>query len=468
MTPPRGISSSRIRKACDACGASLNARHQEAMYKRAFTCQTLTAELSDGLPDKCFLRREDSPDSRAALAAMPKISERWGAKQNRSAAQRAEVALAYVKEVASGEPPLSWYREKLRHYPAGVVTAALATLPYWKSEALRLPSLRSLAPVDNCVARVRTRANDTLADLLAGYVEHHYEVMEFGFANGLYGSANPVKISTLHQRTYKLANYLEWLHQEGHETLQHAGRSVLDQYITEKQLHPSASYQISKFYDWARKTHRFIPSIRFNRRKRGKYRDEFPILKLQESQEAYRRICAHPEPQGRALALLALLYAQRPHDSIRLKRSDLQRAETSGLWLIARPEAEAFEVEPELSQALDECLERAARHHRKLGPKEDEYIFPGRTRAHMGAALATERIVNASGVPANVLRRTAIVNMYRGGQKTMGTVVLRDILNVSSPTIHQAIKLTGESVNSPSALEEAEALRRAFLEGDDD
>lgn len=439
------------------------------MYKRSFTCQATTADLSEGLPSNCWLERNSqSEDTLAALTAMSHVTERHSRKDLENAERRAAVLLAYIKDVGSGEPPLAWYREQLSKHPTIVVNAALATLPYWHSDKLRLPLLKSLAPIDGCVERVRERTNDNLADLLAGYVDYHYELMHFGFDNDLYGAKNPVKITTLHQRAYKIANYLEWIFAEGHETLQHAGRMVFDEYMTDKAVHPSAAYQLSRFYDWVRKTHRFVPRIKYTRRGKGKYRDEFPVLKLGESQEAFSRICEHPEPQGRALALLALLYAQPTETSIALKRSDLQRDERTGLWIIARPDAEAFAIESELSEALDACLALADQHERRVGIKEKEYVFPGRSRGHMDSQVASKRIVNAAGHSANILRRTAIVNMYRGGQKTMGTVVLRDVLGVSSPTIHQAIKMTGESVNAPTAIEEAEALRRAFLEGHDD
>lgn len=466
---PSGYSESRVPKQCAACGMQLDARIQEARCLRAFTCQSITADISSGLPGSCWLNRNNgSEDTKAALIAMSEVSKRENFSKNRvSADKRVKVLLDYISEVGSGEPPVRWYREKLQSFSANIINTALATLPYWQCDQLRLTSLVSIGPIDKCVARVRENTNGELADLLAGYIEHHYELMKFGFENGLYGEANPVKISTLHQRVYKLANYLEWIYAEGHQSLQSASRSVLDEYITEKGLHPSAAYQISKFYSWARKKHKFIPNMRFNRRGRGKHRDEFPVLKLCESQEIYQRICAHTEPQGRALALLALLYAQKTEDSIRLKRSDLKRNEQTDLWIIAKPDSEAFAIEPELSEALDQCIELADKHERKIGPKELEYIFPGRIRGHLGRAIASKRIEAASGVKPNLLRRTAIVNMYRGGQKTMGTVVLRDILGVSSPTIHQAIKMTGASVNAPTAIEEADALRKAFLEEDD-
>ena len=457
-------------KTCAACGATLPARIQEVRYQRAFTCQTVTADVSGGLPAQCWiLRTRNSIDTLAALAAMSRVSMLAGGKAiAAAAAKRAQVVLRYIAEVGSGEPSIAWYRDVLREHAAGLVTGALATLPYWKQDKLRLHSLKSLGAIDKCVSRVRGVAGDNFADMLGAFVEHHYELMAFGFENSLYGNANPVKISTLHQRVYKLASYLEWLAGQGHDSLLGAGPSWLMHYITERRLHSSAAYQISKFYSWVRKKHPFVPAVRYNRRGHGKYRNEFDVLKLDASREAYERICAHPEPQGRALALLALLYAQQTTDSISLKHTDLARDPDTGVWMIARPGTEHFRVEQELSEALDQCLAIADKHRRRLGTKEVEYIFPGRSIGHLAEESGRKRIHAASGCFPNVLRRTAIVNMYRGGEKTMGTVVLRDILHVSSDTIQKAIKMTGESVNSPMAREEADAMRRAFLETDDD
>ena len=57
--------------------------------------------------------------------------------------------------------------------------------------------------------------------------------------------------------------------------------------------------------------------------------------------------------------------------------------------------------------------------------------------------------------------------MFRSGQKTMGTIVLRDQLNVSISVIQRAIKLAGHSVNAEMDRDAAEEYRRAFLEQDD-
>lgn len=468
---PPGYSKARIKKPCGACGATLSARTQELSASiRAFTCQTHTADTTDGLPQECWIKQ--TPDSVDTLVALSAMSQRArshdGKRGSQRAAKRAHVLLRYVTEVRAGEPSVAWYRSVLQEHDAGIVLGALAKMPYWKQDKLRLSSLRGIAEIDTCVSRVRSIAGGNFADLLAGYVDHHYELMAFGFDNDLFGRANPVKLTTLSGRIYKLAHYLQWLSGHGHESLKSAGPSWLTRYLADHQKHPSVAYQITKLYDWARKKYPFIPTVRYRGRGRGKYRDGFDVLKLGSSRETYARICSHPEPQGRALALLALLYAQRTRDSITLKRTDLQRDPESGLWMMARPDAEPFRIERELSEAFDECLALADQHVRRLGANEAEYVFPGRTLGHLNDDVARVHIKAASGCAPNILRRTSVVNMYRGGEKTMGTVVLRDVLNVSSPTIQKAIKMTGESVNSPMAREEADALRRAFLEADDD
>lgn len=66
------------------------------------------------------------------------------------------------------------------------------------------------------------------------------------------------------------------------------------------------------------------------------------------------------------------------------------------------------------------------------------------------------------------MRRTGVVNMFRSGQKTMGTIVLRDQLKVSIPIIQRAIKLAGQSVNAELDRDAAEEFRRAFLAQDDE
>lgn len=189
------------------------------------------------------------------------------------------------------------------------------------------------------------------------------------------------------------------------------------------------------------------------------------MLNLEDSRKAFQRICDYPDPRGRALALLALLYAQKVAVSLTLKRGELIRDDATGLLTIARKDAEPFAIEKEASDALDECL--------ALNPVAGDAdprlpVFANRLGRTYNSRTAARWVRAASGVAIDKLRRTAIVNMYRSGQKTMGTVVLRDVLNVSSLSIRKAIRMTGESVNAPTINEDAEALRRAFLESDDD
>jgi|GEM_PF-6551701 len=469
MSIPAGRSGSKTMKCCAACGAMLDCTKKRLKLK-AFTCQAEIVDIKGELPDCCWLNiNKMSADTQAALMALPKILNRESNSNYLTRKKKhSEILQLYIKEVGAGEPTLQWYRDKLKIYTAHLLNGALSTLPYWKNKKLRFPSLSYVGSIDKNIELLRENTNDELADILCDYVERYYDLMDFGFKNDLYGKENPVKLSTLYGRIYNLTKYLDWLFEQGHASLQSAGRSVMDEYIAEKNIHTLVCYEISKLYKWFRKKHRFAPNIRFNRRGQGSQRNGFTVLKLNESRETYQRICAHPEPQGRSLALLALLYAQTIKNSIALKRSDLKRSSETGLWTISRQDLEPFAIEPELSEALDECLSLADSHTRKHGVKELEYIYPGRARGYISPSTAGQRIRAAAGVPGNILRRTAIVNMYRSGQKTMGTVVLRDILNVSSKTIQKAIRMTGDSVNTPTALEEADALRRAFLEDDDD
>jgi hypothetical protein len=227
---------------------------------------------------------------------------------------------------------------------------------------------------------------------------------------------------------------------------------------------------INNFYRWARKTNRFIPAPNFTRKNGKSARDKgggnFEVLTLEQSREAYDRISKHADPVGRFLAFMALLYSQSMIASRSLRRSDLTRHEGSNCWSIKRGDAE-FELEEEVSAALDECLVLADKHSRDLGQNEEQYIFPGRKKHCISNEAASKKIRDASGQKGTILRRTGVVNMYRGGQKTIGTIVLRDTLKVSVPVIHNAIRLVGHSVNAPFDKETAEAYRRAFLEQDD-
>ena len=167
------------------------------------------------------------------------------------------------------------------------------------------------------------------------------------------------------------------------------------------------------------------------------------------------------------MAFMALLYSQTIIASISLRRADLVRNSESGCWIIKREDDEGFELEPEVSAALDECLSLADKHSRFLGQQEDQYVFPGRSKHYISRTVASQVIREAAGHKGEVLRRTGVVNMFRSGQKTMGTIVLRDQLKVSIPVIQRAIKLAGHSVNAEMDRGAAEEYRRAFLEQDD-
>ncbi len=295
--------------------------------------------------------------------------------------------------------------------------------------------------------------------------------MEFGFKNGQFGAETAVKLSTIKQMVFKLGHYLDWLYQNGHRDLHEAGRMWLSRYMAEFERPPTYGYAINKFFRWARTTNRFIPALNFTRRHGKSIRDheaeKFDILTLEQARAAYDRICQHPDPQGRFLAFMALLYSQTVIASSSLRRSDIVRNSESSCWIIKRGEDDGFELEPEVSASLDECLSGADQHSRFLGQHEDQYVFPGRNKHYISRTVASQVIREASGHKGEVLRRTGVVNMFRGGQKTIGTIVLRDQFKVSIPVIQRAIKLAGHSVNAEMDRDAAEEYRRAFLEQDD-
>ncbi|MCG7952675.1 MAG: hypothetical protein N0E56_15865 [Candidatus Thiodiazotropha endolucinida] len=457
-------------KPCMACGGDLLVTKKEHRYKRGITCCSETIVPNSQLPNGCFIQAHDaSEDTQVAVTAITEsmsIASGRGKKHRENAELRGQVLRRYIDDIGAGEPEIDWYRHILQTYPTNIVIKALSPLPYWSSETLKLPSLKEVAPIDTRTKRLRKETNNYFADLLAEFVESRYELMHFSFDRGLFGKANPVKISTIKRDVNGIADYLEWIYFEGHETLQSASRSVLDEYLVEKGLsHPRRGYLIARFYKWVKKKLPFTPTINFNQRRRGSPHTKFETLNIKESQQAFQRICAHSDPRARALSLLALLYAQKVTDSIDLRLSDLKRNPSSSLWTIARPEEEAFAIEPELSAALDACIVMDSQSHTV---EDDRYVFISKFGEKLSTNSSRAMIKAASGVTGSKLRRTAIVNMYRGGQKTLGTVVLREILNVSSPTIRRAIKATGDSVNTPTVAEDADELRRAFLEEDDD
>jgi len=380
--------------------------------------------------------------------------------------------MRYIREIGTGEPPLAWYRSVLKNYRTVTVASALSPLPYWKTDKLRFPSINNIRPIDRQVEKWSEKGDcPDFAELLSGYVEHHYEVMEFGFQHGLFGDQAAVKLSTIKKMVFKIGPYLDWLYQNGHRGLHDAGRMWLSRYMVEFQKRPSDGYAINKFYRWAKTTKRFIPALNFNRRHGQSSRDRdaigFDVLSLEQARETYGRICHHPDPQGRFLAFMALLYSQTIVAASSLRRADLVRNLETGCWIVKRGSNEGFELEPEVSATLDECLNLADNHSRYLGRHEEDYIFPGRNKHYISRPVSSKKIREASGHKGEVLRRTGVVNMFRSGQKTMGTVVLRDQLKVSIPTIQRAIKFAGHSVNAELDRDAAEEFRRAFLADDE-
>ncbi len=382
-----------------------------------------------------------------------------------------EIVLRYLREVGEGEPSLAWYRAIFTQYPSILVRNAVATLPYFRqSPQLRFSPITLPGAIDKRIRRLRDNTNEHFADLVAGFLDSQYALMHFGFDHGLFGNQNPIRLQTLDRHIGLIARYLEWLHVRGYGTLQDAGRMVFDEYMASVDAAPGHAYTLNQFYKWVKKKYPFATDVNFHRRGKGKGATRFETLNLDESRATFQRICQFPDPRGRALALLCLLYAQRVSASVTLRRDELVRDETAGCWVIARHGAEdAYRVELELSTAIDECLAGKGKGgERRAEDESHNYVFSGKTNGHLAAYTATALVHQASGIHASVLRRTGIINIYRGGQKTMGTVVLRDILKVSSPTLRKAIRATGESVNSPATLEEATALRQAFLDDDQD
>lgn len=471
--PPQGHIERTIEKACDACGAVLPADPREAQYSRFFCCQALTARAGDALPSECWLVHSGmSDDAKAALATLSKATGTARGEKAGILATRKEVLIRYIHEIRQGEPSLAWYRDILGRFRTITVISALSPLPYWKLPQLRFPDIGGIQPIDQKIKLLREReGGDDFATLLGGYVEHLYEVMEFGFQHGQFGDEAAVKLSTIRQMVFKIGHYLNWLYEHGHRDLRDAGRMWLSRYMAEFQRRPTYGYAINKFYRWAKTTNPFVPPLNFARKHGKSARDNeaerFDVLTLEQAKVAYERICAHSDPQARFLAFMSLLYSQSIKATRSLRRADLERNLETGNWIVKRGDEEGFELEPEVSTALDECLALADKHSRHLGQREEDFVLPGRNKHFLSWAVTSRKIQEAAGHKSEVLRRTGVVNMFRAGQKTMGTVVLRDRLKVSVPVIQRAIKLAGHSVDAPIDREAAEAYRRAFLEQDD-
>ena len=415
---PRGYSERCIQQPCDACGALIPADCREVSYNRFFCCQAMTARVGNNQPDQCWIRKNgSSEDTRAALKALPSATSAIRGEKTETLAARRDILMRYIREIGTGEPPLEWYRAILKSYRTVTVTSALSALPYLKAEKLRFPSISNIQSIDRQVDKWITKGDcPEFADLLGGYVEHHYDIMEFGFQHGQFGEQVAVKLNTIQQMVFKLGHYLDWLYQHGHRNLHEAGRMWLSRYMAEFQRRPTYGYAINKFYQWSRTKNRFIPALNFNRRHGKSIRDheaeKFDVLTLEQARAAYDRICLHPDPQGRFLAFMALLYSQTIVAITSLRRSDLVRSEKSGCWIVKSSSDDGFELEPEVSSALDECLNLADKHSRFLGSPEEQYIFPGRNKHYISRSVASEKIREASGHKGEVLRRTGVINMF--------------------------------------------------------
>lgn len=461
----------RQTKACSACGGTLSVQPREAAHDRIVTCLFNTVDAEPGLPAGCLLSQSDLPDdSRHAMELIAERSKSFNQKAAERTKCRREILLRYIKEVGEGEPTLDWYRTILSEYTPALAQNVLSTMPYRQNPDLCFDSITVLARIDRRVERLRTNTNEHYTGLVSGFVDSRYELMAFGFDNGLFGSKNPVKLDTVYRHIDLIAKYLEWVFTQGHASLQDAGRMVFDEYVADVDSATGHAYTLSQFYKWAKKKHPFIADVRYHRRGRGTNSSRFETLKLDESRATFERICQYPDPRGRALALLCLLYAQQLSASITLRRDELERDSDTGRWTIARHDSdEAYLVEPEVSEAIDQCLTGDWDGGvRRPDNDTNTYVFIARNPGHMTLGTARKLVREAAWTNAGILRRTGIVNMYRGGQKTMGTVVLRDVLNVSSPTLRKAIYATGESVNTPTTQEQADELRQAFLDDDED
>lgn len=472
---PRGYSERRIEHPCEACGALLPAQPREKCYARFFCCTAKTATLEAGKrPEECWLiRNQNSPDTLAALTALPIITCNQKGEKAEILKARGTILMRYISEVGTGEPSLAWYRSILGEFDSRVVSSALSPLPYWKSDELRIPSLVGIQPVDQLLSEWDAKTDAAVfASLLRGYIEHQYELMEFGFKHGLIGKSAAIKPNTIKVAACKISHYLNWLHDHDHRDLREAGRSWLSRYMVEFGRGPAYGYLINNFYKWARTKNTFVPALKFSRKHGKSARDAgsntFEALTLEESRVVYKRICECKDPIGKFFAFMSLLYCQPLSAAITLRRSVLHRSTESGCWIIRQDDNEEFELEPEVSASLDECLALADRHNRLVGQSETEFVFPGKFKLHISLSAASEKLRLASGHKASILRRTGITNMFRSGEKTMGTIALRDRLKVDIATIHKGIRAAGFSVNAPLDRDAAEEFRRAFLTQEDE
>lgn len=377
------------------------------------------------------------------------------------------IVKAYIEEIQSGEPSLSWYRVQINKYGSRMVKHALTYMPYWNSGSLMLENLSGISEPDNIIKQLGASTNAYYQDLLLGYLDEYYELYDFTHETVVIKKTIPIKPRSIAGYFHRISAYLIWLFNNGHPTMQNVGMSVFNEYVVDVLENKRVPNELVVFTQFARKKHKFIPEIKITRRAAKSYNSDFSTLSLEESQETYNRICAYSDPRGRAIGLLALVYAQQAADSCLLKRENLTRDLATGLWELSLTPDEKFAVDPVLSHAFDECIALGDKQAETYPSVNCAYIFYGNRGHYLNHLVAATFCKKASGHSATILRRTAMVNLYRAGEKTMGSYILKTALNVSSPTIHKAIRYTGDSVNASSFEEDAETLRRAFLDDDD-
>lgn len=451
-------------KACDICGLVISANTSIAKKKVVFSCRSETAHIKNDAQSACIYK--NNKISKDVLVAINAIVSNEGFKRQgehgRKISKRYFALLFdYSEKVVDGEPSIAWYRSKLESYSSSQIAYICSFLPYMKRDNLRLNSITHLHIIDRYITSVRSKCNSYYADLLSDYIDSKYETLEICYQNGLYGNSNPIKLVTVAKYAQRISYYLVWLCKEGFDSLQNTGRSTFDIYVSESKLR--SFYEVSEFIDFVRKKHPFVQPLKYSVKNKKKPVAGFKVLTIEQARTAFNKICTHSEPVGKALALLSLIYSQTILNSLNIKISDLVRDEETNAWKIARKGFEEFTLIDELSCAIDECLQLISKKPSSIN-YTNPYLFPGRWQKPLCRVTGDARVCGASGgITASVLRRTGVINIFRGGQKTAGSVVLRDVLMVSPPTIHRAIKMTGDSVNAPLPLDEAEALKKAFL-----
>lgn len=135
---------------------------------------------------------------------------------------------------------------------------------------------------------------------VGGYVEHHYDLKEFGFSHGQFGDQAAVKLSTVKQIISKIGPYLDWLYQHGHRDLHEAGRMWLSRQLRRSSTFAQRMGMISKF-TVGLDPEQVIPALTFARRHGKPIRTANPrnLMFLLWTAVAYDRICQHSDPKGK-------------------------------------------------------------------------------------------------------------------------------------------------------------------------